>query len=228
MKERPILFSGPMVKAILKDRKTQTRRILNCEHPVVTGFVPNGECGYWKGTAKSDAVIQQYISTFPLTIKCPFGIVGDCLWVRETFCMGVIEEHDASEPGDRYLYVDDSDYGDGKQYPIYKQKVLDDGIEHDEVKWKPSIHMPRSASRILLEITAIRVERLKDISESDAVAEGGPKSHPSIDRVSRSLGFKNWSCSHFAQTWDWDNTVKWEVNPWVWVVEFKVIQGGKE
>lgn len=218
MKEHPILFSGPMINAILEGRKTQTRRVVKSTLIINQAEF---ECGNRPHVTHSEPNLQHYVDT-----DCPFGQIGDRLWVRETFCMGVIEEHDASEPGDRYLYVDDSDYGDGKQYPIYKQWVLGEGIDFDEVKWKPSIHMPRSASRILLEITAIRVERLKDISESDAVAEGGPKSHPSIDRVSRSLGFKNWSCSHFAQTWDWDNTVKWEVNPWVWVVEFKIVSGG--
>lgn len=220
MKERPIVFKTEMIKKVLCGRKTLTRRILNCDHPVVTGFVPNGEYGYWKGTAKSEAVIQQYISTFPLMIKCPFGIVGDLIWVRETFMdlSGTgVEHRDSKGKLQKYAYAADCPKGSHG-----------DELRKDfGLKWKPSIHMPRLASRILLEITNIHVERLNDISESDAMAEGGPKSHPSIDRVSRSLGFKNWSCSHFAQTWDWDNKVKWEANPWVWVVEFKVIQGSE-
>ena len=226
MKERPVVFKEEAIKKILAGRKIQTRRILNCDHPVVTGFVPNGEYGYWKGTAKSEAVIQQYISTFPLTIKCPFGIVGDRLWVRETCIISppnwLSSNDDLNHPD---VIKDSNGIHRVVQY-LASNPSTDIPIGDFKLEKTKSIHMPRWASRILLEITAIRVERLNDISECDAVAEGGPKSHPSIDRVSRSLGFKNWSCSHFAQTWDWDNKVKWEANPWVWVVEFKVVQGG--
>ena len=209
MKERPILFSTAMVQAILEGRKTQTRRILKFEHPIVTGFTPNGAHGYWKGTAKSEAVIQQYISTFPLTIKCPFGIVSERLWVRETWRKYDCDECPCYEycncpPHGTYLYYADS---------------LD-----DESKWKPSIHMPRLACRLILEITNIRVERLKDISSEDAKAEGFDYStHPSAIEMGYAIGAK----TNFRITWEQIyGQNEWNKNPWVWVVEFKVIQGG--
>jgi len=207
MKEKPILFNTAMVQAILSGQKTQTRRVLDCTHPVVTGFEPNGSHGYWKGTAKSEAVIQQYISTFPLTIKCPFGMVGERLWVREAWSTHAEFDGIAA----RNLTTRSVHYwADG---PCRTGKK------------RPSTHMPRWASRLLLEITAVRVERLNDISKADATKEGGPKGHPSIDKVSLGLGFKDWPRSWFAQTWDWVNKIHtWAANPWVWVIEFKVIE----
>ena len=211
MKEHPILFNTEMVKAILEGRKTQTRRILNCDHPVVTGFVPNGIHGYWKGTAKSDAVIQQYISTFPFTIKCPFGIVGDRLWVRETFRL-----YDADECPDADFPCGCPRHGT----PLFKASH-DCG---DGEKWTPSIHMPRSASRILLEITNIRVERLNDISAADAKAEGFDYStHPSAIKMGYAIGAK----TNFRFAWEQIyGQNAWNKNPWVWGVEFRVIEGG--
>ncbi|MEB3753812.1 hypothetical protein [Acinetobacter sp. MD2(2019)] len=212
MKERPILFNTAMVQAILEGRKTQTRRILQCDHPVVTGFIPNGEHGYWKGTAKSDAVIQQYITTFPFTIKCPFGIVGDRLWVRETFRL-----YDSDE-------CPHADFPCGcprNGTPLFKASH-DCG---DGEKWTPSIHMPRSASRILLEITKIRVERLNDISSEDAKAEGFDySSHQSAIEMGYAIGAR----TNFRHEWEeiyGQNA--WNKNPWVWVIEFQVIEGGE-
>ena len=88
--------------------------------------------------------------------------------------------------------------------------------------------MPRWASRITLEITGVRVERLQDISQKDAIAEGGPPSHPSIDAVSRDYGFPDFSRSWFGQTWNHIyGKESWQANPWVWVIEFKrVVAGG--
>ncbi|WP_151825593.1 hypothetical protein [Acinetobacter ursingii] len=211
MKERPILFNTEMVKSILEGRKTQTRRILNCDHPVVTGFVPNGIYGYWKGTAKSDAVIQQYISTFPFTIKCPFGLVGDRLWVRETFRL-----FDSDECPHADFPCGCPSWGT----PLYR-------ASHDcfdGEKWTPSIHMPRSASRILLEITNLRIERLNDISSDDAKAEGFDYStHPSSIEMGYAIGAK----TNFRFTWEQIyGQNAWNKNPWVWVVEFRLIEGG--
>ena len=142
-KERPILFSAPMVRAILDSRKTQTRRIAkvtdkDCKPGMITplaGFVPR--------------TIANHIS------YCPYGKTGDRLWVRETFKQynGII----SYKADGNWI----SDFND-----------IDNFNPHENIKWKRSIHMPRSASRILLEITGVRVERLQDISECDAKAEG--------------------------------------------------------
>lgn len=236
MKERPILFNENMVKEIMEGRKTQTRRIMRRQPDDVERF-HRGEL-----TADTDAyyaVLRCYNNPKGFkkcnsgwmanaTYKTPFSEfnVGDHLWVRETFCMGIIEEYDASHPADRYLYVDDSDYGDGKKYSIHKQMVLSEGIRHEDVKWKPSIHMPRSASRILLEITKIRVERLNDISEEDAKAEGFDYStHPSAIEMGYAIGAK----TNFRHTWQQIyGEASWTANPWVWVVEFRVLKNGEE
>lgn len=209
MKERAINLKAHEVKAIIEGKKTQLRRVLNYDHPVVIGFEPNGQHGYWKGKAKSEAVIQQYISTFPFEIVCPFGIAGEHLWVREAWS----------------TYVCHACF-DGVMPSFLENRSIHywaDG-ECQTGRKRPSCHMPRWASRLLLEITNIRVERLNDISQADTVAEGGAKSHPTIDKVSRQYGYADWSRSHFAQTWDWHNTVKWIENPWVWVIEFKTVE----
>ena len=138
MKERPILFSAPMVRAILDDRKTQTRRVkgislLNeCPNEwALCGQFPNGEYEF----------ACRGFSTF---VSCPYGQIGDILWVRETF----------TELDGHIFYRADDEAG------------------HILAKWKPSIFMPKSASRIKLRITNIRLEHLQDITESDAIAEG--------------------------------------------------------
>lgn len=215
MKELPILFSTEMVQAILAGRKTQTRRVLKCDHPVVTGFVPNGEHGYWKGTAKNEAVIQQYISTFPLTIKCPFGIVGDRLWVRETWstheCFNGISPTELTTRSIHYWA--DGDCKTGKK--------------------RSSIHMPKWASRILLEITNIQVERLNNISEADAMAEGIRMRITAVEPYESFFNAPNspnryYSAKQaFGELWQSINGAdSWAANPWVWVIEFRVIQGG--
>lgn len=206
IKERPILFNTQMVRAILEGRKTQTRRILNCDHPVVTGFIPNGPY-YWQGTAISKAVEQQYISTFPRLVKCPFGAVGNRLWVREKWRKTEISECGCSDNCNcnfgRYDYFASSNDTDAK--------------------WKPSIHMPRSACRLILEITNIRVERLNDISQIDSIREGchGLHEHDLGDETKASPK------EQFKALWQEINgTDSWAKNPWVWVIEFRVIEGG--
>lgn len=196
MKERPINLSEDEVRGIKEGGKTQIRRAFKyAEHPAVIGYEPNGPHGWWKGTAKSEAVIQQYISTFPLTIKCPFGIVGDQLWVRETFAV----------------------YGDEEYHTIHYQANHPQHKGQKGMGYKSSATMPRWASRILLEITNIRVERLQDISEADAIAEG--------------MVADDDYCAeeYFSMAWNKKHGWKekgWNANPWVWVIEFKIIQGG--
>lgn len=209
IKEKPILFNTEMVKAILEGRKTQTRRVINPqpEFKEGTGF-------HWKGRMHGiGADYQETVRNFTKW-NCPLGRVGDYLWVRETFCFGQIDEYDALHPSSRYLYVDDSDYGDGRNSPIYKQHVISDGIRHEDVKWKPSIHMPRWASRINLLIKKIRVERLNDISEQDCLKEG--IGSPITRDCKKPKFLSLWSQIYGEESLN--------ANPWVWVIEFELVK----
>jgi hypothetical protein len=234
MKERPILFNGEMVKAILEGRKTQTRRTMR-RQPDAVEYFKRGEAT--TDTNAKHAILRCYNNpkgfrkcasgwSADATYKTPFSefSVGDRLWVRETFCYGCIDEWDAEHPDDRRLYVDQ--YDGRKQAPIYKQWCLDNNVEIEDVVWKPSIHMPRSACRLVLEITNIRVERLQDITKEDAKAEGFDFStHPSAIEMGYAIGAR----TNFRFTWEEIyGQSSWNQNPWVWVVEFKVIQGGAE
>jgi hypothetical protein len=218
MSERPILFSGPMVRAILAGTKTQTRRVVK----LLEGFEPSGSTMHWPHAQKRAGV------TVPL--KCPYGQPGDRLWVRETWAP--VFKRVPHSNGCLYRADDD-----GRQ--INPRSM--DG------KWKPSIHMPRWASRLTLEMTSVRVEQLKDISEEDAKAEGavftdwGKHCHTlSCD------GGETWGHVHtqkagwhfgdasshehclgtarmaFANIWNHVYGVDaWDRNEWVWAISFK-------
>lgn len=231
MKERPILFNTEMVKAILEGRKTQTRRVLDNTHPVVTGFVPNGEHGYWKGTAKSEQIIQQYITTFPLTIKCPFGVVGDRLWVREAFVPDPSADSDHWNDEDSlHTYYSWDGCGSKvselpKALKTNKHVFYKAEANQPELSlWTPNYRMPRWASRILLEITSIRVERLQSISKEDAKAEGCDYStHPTAVEMGFAIGAQ----TNFRHAWEKiHGDSAWDKNPWVWVIDFKAAKVG--
>lgn len=203
MKERPILFNTPMVQAILSSHKTQTRREIKNKLIIEQAEF---ECGHRPNVIRNEPSLQYWIEN-----GCPFGQVGDRLWVRETFRLYDLDE------------CPHADFPCGcprNGTPLYKASHdCDDGE-----KWKPSIHMPRSACRLILEITKIRVERLNDISSEDAKAEGFDYStHPSAIQMGYAVGAK----TNFRVTWEQIyGQNEWNKNPWVWVVEFKVIQGG--
>lgn len=214
MKERPILFSAPMVSAILEGRKTQTRRVLK-EQPPLTNkeimplYTMEPEP---KVTEVTMHEVMENEMPFPSSVsrhKCPYGKIGDRLWVRETFMdlSGTGVEHRDSEGKlQRFAYAADCPKGSHG----------DELRKEFGLKWKPSIHMPRTACRIVLEITKIRVEQLQDISESDCLKEG----------VGSPI-LRDCKKPKFMQLWESINgTGSWNKNPWVWVVEFKVIQGG--
>ena len=178
MKERPILFSSPMIHAILDGRKTQTRRIVKSA---------NDSCG--------DPIMPN-----DSRLPCKYGKPGDRLWVRESFRL-TGDSHGEYYAGDKLGGV------------IYRA-TNPDGICDMEGGWKPSIHMPRAKSRKTLEITGIRVERLQDISEKDAIAEGVGSA------VTR-------DCKRpkFVALWESINGPgSWDANPWVWVVGFRRIE----
>ena len=177
------------MKAILEGRKTQTRRIVKPQPIEHDGVC---ECG--PAIAGSMHALHQWL----IANKCPYGKPGYRLWVRETW--GKVH----------YEGVD--------LLPTYFYRADEHDSERDSlIRWKPSIHMPRVASRIILEVVSVRVERLQRITEDDARAEGvgeGPQE-----------GWVTGPVVAFADLWDSINGQDaWLVNPWVWVVEFKVIK----
>ena len=189
MKERPILFSGPMVRAILVGAKTQTRRVVNPQpHAVRDGLYG------WKQVAGGGYEVVwnalQMSGSQALSEYCPYGKPGDQLWVRETWRVNG-NEHDYAAAGpDKVFYRADEDW-------------------NTDAGWRPSIFMPRWASRITLEVVSVRAQRLQDISHADGSAEG----FDSLDG--------------FALLWDRINEKRgygWQDNPWVWAVEFRAVK----
>lgn len=182
-KERPILFSAEMVRAILDGRKTQTRRTVKLNQ---AGRVQRGKQ-------------QWHIDDPNAALACPYGQPGDRLWVRETWAPGATQT-------------------------MYRAGCSPDYLPPDG-KWRPSIHIPRWASRITLEITGVRVERLQDISEDDArdegIEDGGCLNCGEREPCECSSPVPD-ARDSFAHLWQSINGPdSWDVNPWVWVVEFR-------
>lgn len=208
MKERPILFSGPMVRALLYGSKTQTRRVAGGVCIKQPGVLI-GLTGPDTAQVEFDADSGEWVCNGGYWHKrCPYGQIGDRLWVRESFSGPHHREH--MPPRDWHSLDEIHYWADGNP---------DEG---DWTKPRPGMFMPRWASRTTLEVTGVRVERLQDISEADARAEGAPPSHPSIDRISREFGYADFPRSWYGQLWDQINGEgAWAANPWVWVVEFR-------
>jgi hypothetical protein len=218
--ERGILFSGAMVRALLDGSKTQTRRALRLQPLDVLPM--NGDLAgrEWVGLMTREPEPKGAV------FRCKFGVPGDRLWVRETFLdtFGTgVEHRDQDGKLQRYAFAADcrpGSYGD--------EARKDYGL-----KWKPSIHMPRAASRILLEIVSVRVERLQDISEAAARAEGIESLHSEGTfwrDYSEPMGkdVVSLTCSTAKESYRtlWvsiNGAGSWDANPWVWVVEFKKI-----
>ena len=221
MKERPILFSAPMVRALLNCTKSQTRRVVKGNPARVQ----------W-----NSIVVDSYggwCDEHGRPVPCPYGEPGDRLWVRETHFINDF----------RGAKVPEAERADCEiLYRATDEKMIANFEDDEGLVWKPSIHMPRWASRILLEITDIRVERLQDISESDGIAEGiysenvivgancngGMHSEEHADRYffcgCVDEGYES-ACDAYAALWESINgTGSWAANPWVWVVEFKRIE----
>ncbi len=235
IKERPILMSAPMVRAI-PEGKTQTRRTRGLDK--FCANVPEGFAidyfveelpGEW--LAISDKEGGEFPSSFKPWIKCPYGNVGDQLWVRESYKRWCIDGTDTIEDGWWFVRYR-SDNNIQKHCATWDCCATYDspseaGCDKEPDRWEPSIHMPRWASRILLEITGIRVERLQDISEDDAIAEG------ILFNGDYELWWdyqrEQWICvdpidSYKSLICKINGPETWERNPWVWVVEFKVIE----
>lgn len=220
MKSRPILFSGSMVRALLDGSKCQTRRIVKPQPPDDCGGI---EVGPYHPTIirrgedePGPEVFGAYSSDGSWGVKCPHGQVGDALWVRETWA------HDAESLEQCRASHEDA-FG-GSYGPYYRAT---EGAP-DTLKWKPSIFMPRWASRITLQITGVRVERLQDISEADAMAEGAPSYEEGVDSPPRDTEHE-WSyTASFQRLWESINGPgAWATNPFVWVLEFTTISGAK-
>lgn len=240
MKERGIIFNAEMVRAILDGRKTQTRQIVKSVPTTHAfhGWVMSSTCAKDEGKACL-AIGDSPLLKDPIRLNCPLGKVGDRLRVRETFALLGNEDGVCVDWNDGIVYDEkeaariyrasceqkDGDYGLWSIPDDAEWKPHTDNHKYDGT-WRSAAQMPRWASRILLEITDVRVERLQDISQADAIAEGAPPSHPTIDAVSREHGFPDFSRSWFGQTW-WHtyDEKSWKNNPWVWVIEFKQIQG---
>ncbi|HBR2557179.1 hypothetical protein AAHV58_06400 [Klebsiella pneumoniae] len=221
MKERGMIFNGEMVRAILDGRKTQTRRPIKWKQTRFTEIGEREDGSNWPWSEDAE-------HTCDFWHPCPFGAVGDRIWVRETW--GVVS-HAFSDDGLMIDWVPDRPstaihempFGNGyySGYAIYAADGDftwgdDDGYEDGRSCWKPSIHMPRAASRILLEITDVRVERLRSMSQDDARAEGviaasGP--------MEAGLAFRELWDSIYGEE-------SWKANPLVWVIEFKRVEGG--
>ena len=233
MTERPILFNGPMVRAILDGLKTQTRRVIKPQPPEwirefgFTAFTPKRAIS-GRGNYEDSGPAEKFF-------KLPYGVPGDRLWVRETWRP---EELENGQDGIRFCA--DKGFQNIDNTKEAADKWL---ISYDNKKclysWRPSIHMPRWASRINLEITDVRVQKIQDISESDAQAEG-IQSFTKDQKV-----FKYWPCDPvdgdmkctwvdlprsnieaFRCLWDsinLDRGFGWDKNPYVWTIDFRVI-----
>jgi hypothetical protein len=222
VRERPILFSAPMVRAILDGRKTQTRRVITQgEHAQdADAWAFDAERGLWESGIAADYGRHGHGEW----VRCPYGQPVDRLWVRETWRS--IEHPETAQDGIEYR----ADHGFKSIEDT--QAAADLWVDaHDNGKhggnWRPSIFMKRWASRITLEVTGVRVERVKDISEEDAAAEGAT---PAICGIEERMGEVINVRSHrtgFVHLWQSINGDRegcsWEANPWVWVVEFRVI-----
>jgi len=185
-----MLFNGAMVRAVLSGSKTQTRRVLKKQ--------PFSKPEFNDGTGLFDVYAGDELAG---SINCPYGQVGDQLWVRETFGL-------AGDKNQHVLHYRATHWKDGK-----------------DMGWKPSIHMPRWASRIQLEITGIRVERLNDCSEADAKAEGVKPDNETSKDVMDGLKPQFQYKEPYMRLWESINGEgSWSANPWVWVIEFKVIK----
>ncbi len=217
--ERGMIFNGEMVRAILDGRKTQTRRLLNkATGPSLSVDIaedPPGvaELSWLYGDGPGYEVHERI-----KLVSCPYGKPGDRIWVRETWA-----EAGARAP-ELQLYR--------ANYPEHVPSHYENLPPAEEIRWTPSIHMPRWASRILLEITDVRVERLNGISEAEAEAEGIDMealadSQDCYDCIAdHNMTGRPTAKGAFKYLWESIYGVdSWQANPWVWVIEFKRIEG---
>ncbi len=242
MKERPILFSGPMVRALLDGTKAQTRRVMKFQiprdsAPFKVGLYEPIVVDKHGEQEPGPEIFGVYDDDGEWGLKCPYGQPGDRLWVRETWGAHFI--WDGCPPSEIP--------NDGRSCVFYRADGESPGAgkggsctpSQRGKKWWPSIHMPRWASRLTLEITAVRVERLGKISDSDAIAEGiergcivhDGKCFRDYFETAKNPEDQNWlrdPVASYMSLWDSINgRGAFQVDPWVWVIEFKTISNGE-
>ena len=206
-----MIFNAEMVRALLSGRKTQTRRIIK---PQPEATLSGSLSGKWLSRPLNGLLLPKIED---IAIHCPFGVVGDRIWVRETF-QGPLFDYDLMDS-----YCKDPTPFEKPEFCVYKA----DGVPapefydaDDELHccWRPSIHMPRWACRILLEITNVRVERLKSISDGDAIREGCSTADMMSGDCVADVFARLWASIYGSDSWN--------ANPWVWVIEFKRVEDG--
>ena len=233
VRERPILMSAPMVRAILDGRKTVTRRIVKPQPELNPDYKPSRLDRYthhpeyhWPSRQA-----RSMVSLSEMTACCPYCSPGDRLWVREAFNL-FDPDRDPIAPsrfGKRAPYDGCINDEPIRWTACYR---ADGELEHPTdgaARWKPGIHMPRWASRLTLEVTGIRVERLHDITEEDAKAEGVTPYVPghgaaTDDELNAEPGLRSPRMYRFGfeQVWcDINGADSWQANPWIWVVSFR-------
>lgn len=228
-RERPILFSGEMVRQVLADKKTQTRRPIG-----LSELRPSTTPGYdwtWRGTASVRSIAQQRrypdgcwqdVSGERLLSLCPYGEPGHRLWVRETW-----RPEELSIGLDGIRFRADNAFVPILNTPEAAERWLaaHGGIDvPNPGRWRPSIHMPRWASRLTLDVLSVRVERLHDISDADILAEG-----VTVPIVSKMTGIEWAEIPDLYTAWrlGWTHIYgaeSWGANPWIWVVEFRRVE----
>jgi hypothetical protein len=238
MKERGMIFNGEMVRAILDGRKTQTRRPIKWKQTRFTEIGEREDGSKWPWSEDAEHACDFWH-------PCPFGAVGDRIWVRETW-QAIHDYCDENGHVDERRYARSIPRHRGNYWhPVYEEAWGNESREDREFPWRPSIHMPRWASRILLEITDVRVERLNAISEEDAQREGvhtevWDQTVVARNYVASDEFFQFWSDdmphyvemnqlyrSSFRSLWDSIyGEESWKANGWVWVIEFKRVEGG--
>ncbi len=224
MREHPLIMKGPLVRATLEGRKTQTRRPVKgnppgdfAGWPVVVGL-PGGH-GLWVQGAHGR------------TVRCPLGQVGDRLWVRETWGIGARPCPDGGREGIEYRADEGFIEDDISSLPLYSVEPPEGHTLDEYCKrgWRPSIHMPRWACRLVLPLVSVRVERVQDITDEDAEAEGireWAKTDPKLCAL-RAAGFAVPNGPRFLFRLCWISIYgegSWDANPWVWVAEWKEIE----
>lgn len=224
IKERPILFSIQMVLALLERRKTQTRRVVKPQPPFGCSYEINGARSHALcfqteyGTKTAEAVwVNPTAKSTDHRLPCPYGHPGDRIWVKEThFSWGKWVRNGRTKTGKPAWRFKALAPNERKVLYVAGEPIaLPEKIKRTDIAWhkRPSIFMPRWASRITLELTSVKVERLGDISHKDALAEGVEYDVSNLDGSPLARFKKLWESINGKGSWD--------KNPWVWKIEFK-------